>query len=182
MWIMVDVEATGPCPGLYSMTEFAAMAVTREMDNVFYRGLWMDDSLPTRVAYTEGTTKLVKRDRIVYQESPVKVMKDFAEWLGQFDNVRFMSDNNGFDWQFINYYFHKYYGSNPLGYSSTNLGTLYKGCVKNMRQNFKHLRDTKHTHDPRDDVRGNVEALIKIVDKFSLLGFDVLNREEQEKE
>ena len=51
-------------------------------------------------------------------------------------------------------------GANPFGNSSTNLGSLYKGMVKDTSQNFKHLRKTKHTHNPLDDARGNAEALL----------------------
>ena len=39
-----------------------------------------------------------------------------------------------------------------------------------MYQNFKHLRKTKHTHNPVDDAMGNVEALIQMADKFDLKG------------
>jgi hypothetical protein len=70
----------------------------------------------------------------------------------------FISDNNGFDWQFVNYYFWRFCSTNPFGHSSTNLGSLYKGTQRNMRVNFKHLRKTKHTHNPVDDAMGNVEA------------------------
>jgi hypothetical protein len=28
--------------------------------------------------------------------------------------------------------------------------------------NFKHLRETRHTHNPVDDARGNAEALLKM--------------------
>jgi hypothetical protein len=80
----------------------------------------------------------------------------------------FVSDNNAFDWQFINWYFHHFLSENPFGYSSTNLGSLYKGLVKDMRQNFKHLRKTRHTHNPVDDARGNAEALLQIKEKFGL--------------
>ena len=50
----------------------------------------------------------------------------------------FVSDNNGFDWQFVNWYFHAFLGENPFGHSSTNLGSLYKGLVKDFKKNFKH--------------------------------------------
>jgi len=66
----------------------------------------------------------------------------------------------GFDWQFINWYFHHFLGSNPFGFSSTNLGSLYKGMEKDTFVNFKHLRKTKHTHNSVDDARGNAEALL----------------------
>ncbi|WP_197442953.1 3'-5' exonuclease family protein [Lignipirellula cremea] len=74
----------------------------------------------------------------------------------------YVSDNNGFDWQFINWYFHHYIGKNPFGFSSTNLGSLYKGMQKDTFVNFKHLRKTKHTHNPVDDARGNAEALLQM--------------------
>jgi hypothetical protein len=34
--------------------------------------------------------------------------------------------------------------------------------VKDMSKNFKHLRKTKHTHNPVDDVIGNPEALLEM--------------------
>jgi len=80
----------------------------------------------------------------------------------------FISDNNGFDWQFVNWYFHHFTGSNPFGFSSTNLGSLYKGLVKDPHRSFKHLRDTPHTHHPVDDARGNAEALLKMKEKYGL--------------
>jgi hypothetical protein len=95
---------------------------------------------------------------------PFKVMNDFGASLATNCKGRmmFVSDNNGFDCQFINWYFHHYLGSNPFGFSSTNLGSLYKGMQKDMFVNFKHLRKTKHTHDPVDDARGNAEAMLEL--------------------
>jgi len=61
---------------------------------------------------------------------------------------------------FVAWYFHHLLGENPLGYSSANLGSLYKGMVRDVRQNFKHLRRTTHTHDALDDAVGNAEALV----------------------
>lgn len=90
-------------------------------------------------------------------------MARFKNWLDEIGGKpRFVSDNNGFDWQFVNYYFHAQLDQNPFGYSSTNLGSLYKGMVKNVRENFKHLRKTKHTHHPVDDSKGNVEAMVQM--------------------
>lgn len=77
----------------------------------------------------------------------------------------FVSDNNGFDWQFVNWYFWRFTSANPFGHSSSNLGSLYKGLVKDTRANFKHLRKTRHTHDPVDDAKGNAEAMLAMQDK-----------------
>ena len=91
-------------------------------------------------------------------------MGEFASWIAANSNgcPFFISDNNGFDWQFINWYFHHFTGSNPFGHSSSNLGSLYKGLVKDTFRNFKHLRKTEHTHNPVDDARGNAEALLQM--------------------
>ena len=89
-------------------------------------------------------------------------MRRFAEWIVENAPKRgiFISDNNGFDWQFVNWYFHHFLGDNPFGFSSQNLGSLYKGLVKDTFKTFKHLRRTKHTHHPVDDAKGNAEALL----------------------
>ena len=80
----------------------------------------------------------------------------------------FVSDNNGFDWQWVNWYLHHFTGGNPFGHSSANLGSLYKGLVKDTFQNFKHLRKTAHTHNPLDDAKGNAEALLHLRDAMGL--------------
>jgi hypothetical protein len=89
-------------------------------------------------------------------------MRRFAEWLAASAGRRpqFVSDNNGFDWQFVNWYFWHFTGANPFGHSSANLGSLYKGLVRDTFQSFRHLRRTAHTHHPVDDARGNAEALL----------------------
>jgi hypothetical protein len=97
-------------------------------------------------------------------------MRQFAAWLNEHAQGRpmFISDNNGFDWQFINWYFHHFTGANPFGFSSANLGSLYKGLVRDVTQNFKHLRKTRHTHHPVDDAKGNAEAPLALKEQLGL--------------
>ena len=33
---------------------------------------------------------------------------------------------------------------------------------------FKHLRVTKHTHDPMDDAKGNAEAMLSMIAQHDL--------------
>lgn len=80
----------------------------------------------------------------------------------------FISDNNGFDWMFICWYFHHFLGENPFGFSSQNLGSLYKGMMKDTFTTFKHLRKTRHTHHPVDDAKGNAEALLTMKREMGL--------------
>jgi DNA polymerase III alpha subunit (gram-positive type) len=164
-YVMVDVEADGPIPGKYSMVSFGAVVVEPGLRRTFYgqvkpvTGEWIPEALAV-----SGFT----REQTLEFDDPTAVMTDFAGWLSTIDRPMFIADNNGFDWQFINWYFHRFFGRNPFGFSSTNLGSLYKGLVKNTRQNFKHLRKTKHTHHPVDDAKGNAEALLHMFDTMGL--------------
>ena len=117
-----------------------------------------------------GGQRADTRNKRSPSRSHAESCEDFARWIAADTTGRpmFVSDNNGFDWQFINWYFHEFTGRNPFGHSSTNLGSLYKGLVKDSSKNFKHLRRSKHTHHPVDDARGNAEALLHMRNELGL--------------
>jgi DNA polymerase III epsilon subunit-like protein len=166
-YIMVDVETDGPIPADFSMICFGAVVVDDTLNKTFYgrlrpiRGKWIPESLQI-----SGFT----REQTLQFDDPKEVMDNFNQWIKSIskDKLIFISDNNGFDWQFINYYFHHFLGENPFGHSSSNLGSLYKGLVKDTTKNFKHLRKTRHTHNPVDDVIGNAEVLIHMKKEMGL--------------
>ena len=122
---MVDIESDGPIPGDYSMVCFGAVVVEPGLEKTFYgqtkpiSGKWIPEALAISGFSREETEKF---------DDPKTVMESFAAWIEESSEGRpqFISDNNGFDWQFINWYFHHFTGDNPLGFSSTNLGSLYK--------------------------------------------------------
>lgn len=164
---MVDIESDGPIPGDFSMISFGAVLVNEKLDQTFYGKLkpisehWIPEALAVSGFSREETLDF---------NDPSEVMKEFASWIKSVSKSQamFFSDNNGFDWQFINWYFVHFLGKNPFGHSSTNLGSLYKGMVKDMFKNFKHLRKTKHTHNPVDDAKGNAEALLSMIKEMDL--------------
>ena len=160
---MIDVEADGPVPGIYSMVSFAGVVVEPGLDTHFLRNIhpvtedWLPESL--KVA---GLT----REETLAFGDPYTAMKEFAQWLEEHGGKepRFISDNNGFDWSFIAYYFHRYLGRNPFGYRSEHIGTLYKGMRKDMFESFKPLRTTPYTHNALDDAISNATALLVMKD------------------
>jgi len=166
-YIMVDVETDGPIPADYSMICFGAIIVDEQLDKTFYGQLKpiSDQWLPKALEISGFT-----RQETVNFDDPKTVMERFRNWISEHSNKQpiFIADNNGFDWQFMNYYFHHFLGNNPFGHSSTNLGSLYKGMVKDMTKNFKHLRKTVHSHHPVDDVKGNAEALLYLKNEMGL--------------
>jgi DNA polymerase III epsilon subunit-like protein len=166
-FVMVDVESDGSIPGDYSMISFGAVLVSPALDKTFYGKLRpiSEKWLPQALAVSGFS-----REEVLQFSDPGRVMADFRDWLKDHVSPRpmFISDNNGFDWQFINWYFHHFLGENPFGFSSTNLGSLYKGLVRDMFRNFKHLRATAHTHHPVGDAMGNAEAMLAMIRQFDL--------------
>jgi hypothetical protein len=166
-YVMVDVEADGPIPGDFSMISFGAIVVEPTLDRTFYGKLrpisqqWIPEALAVSGFSREETMNF---------EDPKTVMERFALWLKESSKGQpmFIADNNGFDWQFVNWYFHHFAGKNPFGHSSTNLGSLYKGLVRDTSKNFKHLRKTVHTHHPVDDAKGNAEAFLHMKQEMGL--------------
>lgn len=164
---VIDIETDGPIPSDYSMISFGAVLVNETLDTLFYGKLRpiSDNWIPEALAVSGHT-----RNECLQFEEPKVIMQDFLSWIEQHNKgkAQFYSDNNGFDWQFMNWYLHHFVNENPFGYSSTNIGSVYKGLVGDMFQNFKHLRKTKHTHHPVDDAKGNAEALLHMKKEMGL--------------
>ena len=99
-YVMVDVEADGPIPGDYSMICFGAILVRPGLEHVFYGRLkpisdnWIPDAL--------AVSGFTREDTLGFDD-PKIVMETFARWTSENTKGRalFVSDNNGFDWQFI---------------------------------------------------------------------------------
>jgi hypothetical protein len=158
-YVMVDVEADGPIPGDYSMVSFGAVIVEPGLARTFYGQLRpISEKWIPRALEVSGHS----REETLAFEEPAEVMTRFAAWLAREagGSPRFVSDNNGFDWMFVCWYFHHFTAGCPFGFSSTNLGSLYKGLTKDVFKTFKHLRKTAHTHHPVDDAKGNAEAML----------------------
>lgn len=171
-WIMCDVEADGPCPGLYSMTE-VGLIVIQEGTPVDEMPYFYGQFRPLEGAkYIQEALDVCNRTRLETMNFPpaADTTEEMYCFLKDHGGSRpmFISDNNGFDYQFVNYYLHRFVGDNPFGHSSMNLGSLYKGVKCDTFQNFKWMRKTKHTHHPVDDCKGNVEALLQIKEKHEL--------------
>ena len=158
-YFMVDIESDGPIPGDFSMVCFGAVLVDDNLDRTFYGELkpisdnYNPDALAISGFSREETEKF---------DDPKEVMLRFLEWIKANSKGRpiFISDNNGFDWMFICWYFHHFIQENPFGFSSRRLSDLFCGMEKDTFAKWKHLRKTTHTHNPVDDAMGNAEVLL----------------------
>ncbi|MFK7832149.1 MAG: 3'-5' exoribonuclease [Winogradskyella sp.] len=157
-YIMVDIESDGPIPGDYSMICFGAVLVDEKLDRTFYGRIKpVSDKFNPEALAISGFS----REETETFDNPVTVMTNFKNWIIENSKGRpiFISDNNGFDWMFICWYFHHFINENPFGYSSRRLSDLYCGIEKDTFAKWKHLRKTSHTHNPVDDAMGNAEVL-----------------------
>ncbi len=166
-YIVVDIESDGPIPGDYSMISFGAVIVNDKLDKTFYGQLKpISDKFDPQALAISG----FERETTLEFDDPKTVMLNFEEWIKENSKGRpiFISDNNGFDWMFICWYFHHFLSRNPFGYSSRRIGDLYCGLVNDTFAQWKHLRKTEHTHNPVDDAMGNAEALLHMKNEMQL--------------
>ena len=166
MNIIVDCEASGPCPTCGDLIEFAAIAESGET-------FVSDKFSPMFPSFDQGAYNALNISREEHQSytgSFATEAERFSEWLKQFDRCVFWSDNPAFDWQWINWLFHSNSLRNPFGFSARRIGDLYAGCIKDIKNHtsWKKFRITKHTHDPLDDARGNMEAFLHIRNTFKI--------------
>lgn len=160
-WFVIDVESDGPIPPMYSMVCFGAVLVDNKLNKTFYGKV-----KPISNIYQVDALSISGFSREEHNNfnDPHDIMEEFEKWLNKNSKGRpiMISDNIAYDWQWINYYFHRYLGRNPLGFSGRRIGDLYCGMVNDSFAKWKHLRETKHDHNPVNDAIGNAEVLLKM--------------------
>ena len=158
-FVAFDVEADGPCPGLYSMVSLGLVDILDPARHFYAEirpvaDLWVPDALKVCGFSREQT--------LAFEEAG-SAMKRLEKWNGTGRTV-LVSDNPAFDWQWISYYTHRYLGANPFGHSARRIGDLYAGFAGDMRDTngWKKWRQTRHTHNALDDARGVAEAWLEL--------------------
>lgn len=164
-----DVEADGPCPGIYSMIEIGIVAIHGDELRSFWRTL-----KPITYDYNLDALKSIgaTREQTLQYGDPAVAIREAVQWVDSQSKGRpiFWSDNPAFDWQFWNYYCHKYVGDNPAGFSARRIGDFYAGLVRDPRaaSKWKSFRKTKHTHRADEDALGNAEAILEFAKQHEI--------------
>ena len=190
IYISVDVEATGPIPGEYSMSSVGAfIAGARKLDGTFEKFDHTDESkvfygelLPIssnyipeaiNVGFLEGfDTSVLDPDgsrhfawMLDHGEAPNEVMQNFSNFVKTAEKelggkAVFMAYPLSFDWMFVYWYFMRFVGSSPFGFSRTiDMKTAFSvGANKPLLRSTKrympkHLfSNLPHTHKASDDA------------------------------
>jgi ribonuclease T len=128
VFISVDVETSGPIPGEYSLLTIGACNVddddrtfTCEIKPISHK------ADPKALEVTGLSLETLEREGV----HPIEAMQQFQDWIqavvGADTTAVFVGFNAAFDWSFINYYFHRYLGSNPFGFTALDIKSFYMG-------------------------------------------------------
>jgi DNA polymerase III epsilon subunit-like protein len=132
-WISIDVETSGPAPGVASLLSIGACVVGHQ-DEAFYVELQPVPGMGW-TAEAEAIHALTRDHLVEHGLEPPEAMRRFADWIAGLPSVArgerpvFVGFNAPFDWMFVADYFWRFHGSNPLGISALDIKALYLGMA-----------------------------------------------------
>jgi len=169
-YISVDVEASGPIPGDYSLLSLGACSVI-DPRLQFYVEIQpiSDKAVPEALAVAGFTLEHLKKTGT----PPATAMSSFADWIkinrGE-GNPVFVGFNACFDWSFVNWYFHRFLGRNPFGIGGVDIKAFYMGRAGCMwsettlsRLPATLISDLPHTHNALEDALAQAEIFAKLL-------------------
>ena len=131
VFISVDVETSGPIPGEYSLLTIGACLVD-DFGRTFSARLKpiSDNADPAAMKVTRLSLDELRQSG----EEPSGAMARFRHWIeaeaGPDGQAVFVGFNAGFDWSFVNYYFHCFLGMNPFGFAALDIKSFYMGAMR----------------------------------------------------
>lgn len=155
VFVSLDVEADGPIPGPHSMLSLGAAAFQLPSEDSVGSFQGTLDLLPGSTMHP-STKHFWDRHPKEYAatrmnlSNPVFVMTKFAIWIESLGKqVTAVCYPLGFDWSFINWYFHRFVGYNPFGLSGVDIKTLAWAHQQNLGVT-RNFRDTTKRTMPRE--------------------------------
>ena len=163
-FISVDVETAGPIPGEYSLLTIGACCVDDD-SRVFTAELKpINRNADPKALEVTGLSLDDLEER---GATPETAMRDFAAWIDEVAGDAtpvFVGFNAPFDWSFVNYYFHRFTGANPFGFTALDIKAVYMGATGSSwhdtrsSQIAKRLSPTlKGDHDALHDAKYQAE-------------------------
>jgi hypothetical protein len=136
LWIMVDIETSGPIYGHHSMVELGA-AVGSPARGTFDRFSALVSPINDHVEQSRRTFLAAKEKG----ESPRDAMARFHAWSRPYleERATFVARPAAFDWPWIVYYAWIYLGQNPFGFKAVCASSWFEARGKRFRVELPHV-------------------------------------------
>ncbi len=169
VFISVDVETSGPIPGEYNMLSIGACLVDAP-------GTTFECTLkplnrnadPDALAVTGFSLEDLERRGM----EPHQAMTEFGAWVksacSKGDVPVFVGLNAPFDWSFINYYFHRFHGENPFGFTALDIKAYYMGMMNCSWRDTRSSVMAGHLHPVQKGNHNAVQDAVYQAELFRL--------------
>jgi ribonuclease T len=180
-YMAIDIEASGPVPGLFNMVSLGIVPV-RMREN----GVWFVDTIelyqeyqPVFPGWDPGAEKIhhITREhceKVGLQLKPaMEQLKEWAKGNSKKTRCVFVGHNAPFDWSFVAYYFAYVGMDNPFGYNALDtkalaMGKLDLGWLETSKENLQRKlplppQDDKSVHNALYDARYQAEILAALL-------------------
>lgn len=177
-FVSVDVEATGPIPGPFSMLNLGAVAYNTQMAteistfNVNLEEIEGAGWDPDTKIWWEKQDPQVLKDIRMNLVAPVEAMLQFSAWLKTLPTRPVMvAWPAGFDFTFVYYYLVRFTGKSPLSFACVDMKTMamvltgkpYTECVKSKLPKEWMANLPPKTHRGLDDARQQGVMMMRMV-------------------
>jgi DNA polymerase III alpha subunit (gram-positive type) len=157
VFVSVDVETAGPIPGEFSLLSIGACAIFEPAKTFVCKLKPINQNFDPKALEVSG---LLLDELAVSGLNPLDAMQRFDAWLsslvGADEAVVFVGFNAPFDWSFVNYYFHRFCGANPFGFTALDIKALYMGATG---CDWASTRSSRIAGDLKPSLKGDHDAL-----------------------
>lgn len=136
LWIMVDIETSGPVIGIHSMTELGAVAGSVQ-EGIVDRFEALIRPVGTAVVASADSFEKAEKEGV----PPAEAMKRFATWSAPFlkKKALFVARPAAFDWPWIVWYAWTYLGENPFGFKAVCASSWFQAKGKKFDVQLPHV-------------------------------------------
>jgi DNA polymerase III epsilon subunit-like protein len=128
IYICVDIEASGPVPGDYSLLSIGACTVFEPRQTFYIELQPVNENTTQEAAKVHHLSLQHLMDTGV---PPQQALARFEAWLQGLTppgtTPLLVAFNAPFDWMFVNDYFHRFLGRNPFGHAALDIKAFYMG-------------------------------------------------------
>jgi len=179
IYVVTDIEADGPCPGINSMLSLASVAIDEVGNELEYFSI---NLLPMEGGVQDpDTMEFWKKNPKAWEATqkdqcdPARAMQSYGSWarelFSKYGKPVFVGEPVCFDFSFVYYYLLRYGQGKPFSHSGLDVKTLAMAALKcnyseAVKRNFpKRWFNPKspHTHLAIDDAREQAYIFIQIL-------------------